>query len=363
MNSYTKTELAVLCLDALDGLEYKHEKALLSFVKTPAELFTDKNSVKKYLAEFFGEAKANTVLLSLNESFAESVVDGLEKRGVTAVTCYSDGYPERLKNIDTPPLVLYAKGDLSLLKSQKTLGAVGSRKTLPNTEALLKEVLKPIAAAGVTLVTGSASGADKTVLSTALESGKVISVLTGGIDHVYPDCNRSIIERVVKCGLVVSEQPPDVVPKFWMFPVRNRIIAGLSDAVLIASGDKKSGARHTADFALNYAKQVYAFPYSVGITSGELCNELIKNGASLCDSAKDLLLEFGLKDEDIEEPVFELDEDEKVLYEAIKNGQEDMTDYCMKNNLKFFEIAPTLSSLEIQGLIVKLAGNRYKPVK
>ncbi len=363
MKTYTLSELAVLCLDALDGLEYKHERKILSLVKDPCLLFTDKNAAKEYLLACFNESKAKTVLLSLDENFAKSVVEALEKRNVTAVTLYSEGYPERLKNIDTPPLVLYCKGDLSLLNSDKIFGAVGSRKTLPNTEALLKDVLKPVAAAGVTLVTGSATGADKAAISTGLENGKIISVLAGGLDHVYPECNRSIIEKVAKYGLVVSEQPPTVPPKFWMFPVRNRIIAGLSDAVLIASGDKKSGARHTAEFALNYGRQVFAFPYSVGIQSGELCNELIKNGASLCDSSGDIFLEFGINGEALPEPTLDLEEDEKVLYEAIKNGQEDMTAYCMEKDIKFYTIAPTLSSLEIKGLIVKAAGNRYKPVK
>lgn len=363
MKTYTKNELAVLALDSIEGLEYKHELNLLKGVKNPSVLLTDKSFAEKYLKECFSSEKAKTVLFALNDDYVKSVVERLNRRGVVAVTSYSSDYPERLRGIDTPPLVLYCKGDISLLNSKKTLGAVGSRKTLPYAEELLKNVTGVSEKAGATIVTGSATGADKAAISSALDGGKIISVLAGGVDHVYPDCNRSIIEKVAKKGLVISEQPPEVPPTFWMFPVRNRIIAGLSDAVIIASGSKKSGARYTADFAVEYGRQVFAFPYSVGIKSGELCNELIKNGASLCDCYEDVLEELNLTYDEAEEEILELDEEERKLYDAIANGKEDMTAYCIENGVKFFEIAPTLSSLEIQGLIVKIAGNRYKPVK
>lgn len=363
MKSYDKRELAVIALDALDGLEYKYERRILDAVNRPEDLFCSPKTLETLLSSCFQESKAKTIMMSLTEDFARSFIKTLEKRGVECVTIFSSEYPERLKNIDTPPLVLYCKGDLSLLNSDKILGAVGSRKTLPYAEELLKNIVSTAVKAGATIVTGSATGADKAAISASLDSGKIISVLTGGIDHVYPDCNRSIIEKVSRSGLVISEQAPSVAPSYWMFPVRNRIIAGLSDAVIIASGDRKSGARHTAEFALNYGRQVFAFPYSVGIKSGELCNDLIKNGAALCDGYQDILDELGLTFDETEEEVLSLDEDEKRLYDAIKNGAEDMTAYCMKNGVKFFEIAPTLSSLEIQGLIVKTAGNRYKPVK
>lgn len=363
MKTYDKNELAAILLDSVEGLEYKHETAVLKSFKNPEALFTDKTAVEKVLKERLNEAKAKTVLLSLTEDYAKSIVERLEKRGVTAVTLYSKEYPERLRQIPTPPVVLYCKGDLSLLCHDKILGAVGSRKTLPYAEELLKNVVGVTVKAGDAVVTGSATGADKAAIHAGLESGRVISVLAGGIDHVYPDCNRSIIEKVSKNGLVISEQPPEVAPTYWMFPVRNRIIAGLSDCVIIASGDKKSGARHTADFALDYGRQVFAFPYSVGIKSGELCNELIKNGAALCDRYQDILEELNLTYDETEEEILDLSEDEKKLYDAIAGGKEDMTAYCMENGVKFFEIAPSLSSLEIQGMIVKTAGNRYKPVK
>lgn len=358
--TYLDIERKLLAVNSLDGLEYKHEAKILSlFNDYPLE---SKDKIKQYLLSVFSESKAKTIMLSLQEDYIQKTVNDLEKQGVCAVTIYSKNYPERLKNIDTPPLVLYCKGKIELLNAKKTFAAVGSRKTLAYADSLLKDFTEKLSKSGVVIVSGSATGADKTAISSALASGNVISVLAGGMDHIYPECNKSLIEKIAKNGLIISEQPPHIAPQFWMFPVRNRIIAGLGDSVLIASGSKTSGARHTADFALNYGKQVFAFPYSVGISSGELCNDLIKHGATLCDDVMDIFEELGVQMAK-EEEIIDLDEDELKIYQAIASGQEDMTKYCLENNIKFFEIAPALSSLEIQGLIVKLPGNKYKPVK
>ncbi len=364
MTNYTNDERALLALCSLKGLEYRHESKLCELVSRPAKLFERDSVVKQYLDKAIGEAKAKTVLMSLTTEYADYCVNQLDKRGVKAITIYSPNYPTRLKMISAPPLVLYCKGNVELLDSTKSLGIVGSRKTLSYAESFAKDIAKTLSSVGVTIVTGSATGADKSAIQGGLENNKIISVIAGGLDHVYPDCNKAIIEEVVKKGLVISEYPPDTMPAFWMFPVRNRIIAGLSDCVLICSGDKQSGARHTAEFALDYGRELYAFPYSVGIKSGELCNELIKNGAYLCDSVEDLLNAFNVSNKQVEQSLeTQLDEDELKLYSAIKDGLDDMNAYCLNNNVKFYEIAPILSELEIKGLIVKTAGNKFKPTK
>lgn len=363
MTVYTPDERAIIALTSIDGLEYRHESSLLNLVSAPSKLFDRGEAVKAYLVKAIGENKAKTVLMALTDQYVDGVIERLDKKGVTVVTLLSKDYPHRLKNIDTPPLALYAQGDISLLNSERTLGAVGSRKSMAYAEKLTQEVCESLSKCGVTIVTGSAMGADKSAILGGLSGGRVISVIAGGIDHVYPDCNRSVIERVAKTGLVLSEHPPHTPSTFWMFPVRNRIIAALSDAVLIASGGEKSGARHTAEFAANYGKDVYAFPYSVGVKSGELCNDLIKHGAYLCDRADDLLSAFGVELPSMADDLSDLSNEERELLTAIREGEDDVTLYCAKTGKRFFEIAPVLSSLEIMGLIVKTAGNKYKPVK
>ncbi len=361
--NYTKDQLAIIALNSLDGLEYKHESALLNLYESPSLLFERKDEVKSFLSERIGEAKAKTVMLSLTEEYAYEAVADFEKYGVFVVTVIDEDYPEKLKHVSSPPLLLYCKGNKSLLRSERSLAIVGSRKTLSFAEALTEEISQSLSALGVTVVTGSANGADKSAIKGALESGNLISVIAGGINHVYPEANRSIIEKVALKGLVISEHHPSLPPTPWMFPVRNRIIAGLSDCVLISSGGRKSGARHTAEFALDYGKEVYAFPYSVGIASGELCNELIKNGASLCDGKDDILQFFGIEKSAEISQNLDLTEEELAVYNAIKDGVEDVSLYCAQNGVKFYTIAPVLSSLEIQGYIVRTSGNKYRPVK
>ena len=140
-----------------------------------------------------------------------------------------------------------------------------------------------------TVVSGFADGADSAALEGALAAGgKVISVFANGLDYIYPAINRPLADKVEKCGLIITEYPPEVGPKPYHFPVRNRIIAGLSKGTLVVSADKTSGALITADYAADYGRDVFAFPYSIGAFSGAGCNALIKKGAFLAENILDI---------------------------------------------------------------------------
>lgn len=355
------SEKAIVLIDSLEGLEYKHKRKILEELGVPEKLFSASDETKDKIARFLGESRVKTLFTAVTPEYLNEVLSTLIDANVTPLTYSSDEYPSSLKEIDTYPLVLYAKGDKSLLKSN-CFGIVGSRKCLPYATALAKDYSATLSKNGVTVVTGSAGGADKAAIDGALSGGgKVISVITGGIDHVYPEYNKSLVASVAEKGLVVSEQGPTVVPKPWMFPVRNRIIAGLSKGVLIVGGEKTSGARHTADYALEYGKDVYAFPYSLGIATGELNNNLIKNGAYLCDDVKDILDCFGIVGDSCLDD--ELEDDERLVFDCIKNGVCDVNALVEKTGLKMYELAPALSSLEIQGYVVKTAGNNYHAIK
>ena len=178
-----------------------------------------------------------------------------------------------------------------------------------------------------------------------------------GTDHIYPESNRSLIEEVMKNGLVISEYPPETPPNAWRYPIRNRIIAALGDGLLVASGSMESGTRHTAKYAEAYSKRLYAFPYSLGESSGEICNLLIKIGkASLVENAEDIALGEGFTLDGAKLP--ELTEREKELLFAI-DGKITVDDLCIKTGKKAFEVIPILSMLEIKGVVAKEAGNSY----
>ena len=289
--------------------------------------------------------------------FRTQLLESLDKKGIKCVTPISPDYPENLKHTDEPPLVLYCKGNVSLLKSN-CFSVVGSRRTSPQALALCKKICGELTEA-FTVVTGMAEGADSAAIEGALPSGKVISVLANGFDYFYPATNKSLIERVAREGLLISEYLPHILPLKYNFPVRNRIIAGLSRGTLVVSAGEKSGALITADFALEYGREVFAFPYNAGTASGAGCNALIKNGAYLTENILDILEVFGL-DLKKSERAESLTEDEAALLNEIKlTGEGFLPGIAQKLNKFTYQLIPVAVSLEIKGLIVRLGGNRY----
>jgi DNA processing protein len=211
------------------------------------------------------------------------------------------------------------------------------------------------------VVTGTADGVDATVLKTAIEEDKpVISVVAGGFLHIYPQNNVDLIERVSEIGLVISENPPDVKPMPYFFPIRNRIIAGLAEGVLVSSAGIKSGALYTAEYALEYGKDVFAIPYSVGVKTGEGCNELIKKGANLVDKPEDILSFYGYE---VKEEQTELVGLEKEIIELLKEEELHVEVLAEKLKKQAYEIIPTLQILEIKGYVYKNGTNEYGSIK
>lgn len=357
MNEYSLKELAVILLDCYEGFEYKHKRAILeSYSGREDAMFSDFSAAEEYARQFLGDAAANTLKNSFNPNFAKEVAEKLNKKGVVAVTCLSCGYPSELLNYPLNPLVLYAKGNLRLLSERKRFSIVGSRKTLPFVLRTTEKISKTLVENGYVIVTGSAVGGDRSAITGAIDSGRVISVLANGTDYVYPESNRTLVEKVARNGLVISEYPPETPSAPWRFPMRNRIIAALGDALLVASGSMTSGTRHTAKFAEAYSKRIYAFPYSIGEKSGEICNLLIKlDKARLIENEEDVALSEGFV---IKQNEMDLTDDEKIIIAAM-DGETSPDKIAEITGKKIFEIMPVLSMLEIKGAVSKGAGNTY----
>lgn len=352
-----KNRMAIILLDSYEGLEYKHKVTVLSKYKNPGEMFDDIGFAANYVRETLGGSAANTISRSFTFSQAEYVTAKIDKRGVKTITYLDEEYPEEILNYPLYPLVLYAIGNVGLLKAKRKFSIVGSRKTLSFALKTTEAIARTLAENSVVIVTGSALGGDRSAIVGAIKTGNIISVLAHGSDHVYPESNRSLIEEVMKRGLVISEYPPETPPAAWRYPVRNRIIAALGDGLLVSSGSMESGTRHTAKYAEAYSKRLYAFPYSLGESSGEICNLLIKIGkASLTENADDIALGEGFKLDGAKTP--ELTEREKLLLMAI-DGKITVDDLCIKIGKKAYEILPVLSMLEIKGVVARESGNSY----
>ena len=355
---YKSDELAVIVLDSYDGLEYKHKIAILGLYKNAGDIFNCCDKAVCYAQEKIDERAANTLKNSLNWEYARFVLEKLEKRAVKAITYLSEDYPKHMLNYPTYPLVLYAIGNAKLLNAERKIAIVGSRKTLPFVLRETEDIACALSESGAVIVSGSAVGGDRSALLGAVDSGNVISVLAHGSDYVYPQSNRTLVEKVAKNGLVISEYPPETASAPWRFPMRNRIIAALSNAVLIVSGSEDSGTKYTAKFAEAYSKRVYAFPYSLKESSGEICNLLIKlNKAQLVLNAQDLAENEGIE-LCCDNPEQSFEPDELEVLKAIDNSTH-VDQICIKTGKKVFELMPILSMLEIKGAICRESGNCY----
>jgi len=208
------------------------------------------------------------------------------------VTIVDDEYPARLKEIADPPLVLHVRGDVSLL-ARPALAIVGSRRASPYGLNAASQFARQIASTGIVVVSGLALGIDAAAhLATLDAGGKTVAVLGTGIDIVYPRSNARLTQRIENEGLIVSEFPPGTPPKPEQFPIRNRVISGLSLGTVIVEATGKSGSLITARMALEQGRDVFVVPGSIFSPGSEGTHRLAQSGAKLVHDVNDVLEEL-----------------------------------------------------------------------
>ena len=202
-------------------------------------------------------------------------------------------YPEKLKNISSPPKQLFCLGNLKLLNN-KSIAIIGSRNYSYYGEKVAKDFAYHLAKKGICIVSGFARGIDSFAHQACLEAkGETIAVLGSGLDRIYPSENRKLYEDILKNnGLIISEFALGTPPNKQNFPARNRIICGLSDGVLVVEARKNSGTNITVDFALDQGKNVYVVPGNIYSNTSDGTNFLMKEGAIPVTSYEDILMNF-----------------------------------------------------------------------
>lgn len=195
------------------------------------------------------------------------------------LTIFDDEFPDALRNIPDPPLLLYWQGNKKLLKTPK-LSVIGTRKPSQFARKKVDRFLKPLVNRQVTIVSGLAYGIDAMGHQFALDhGGQTIAILGFGFNHLYPAKHRVLFQQIIEHGLILSEYHPDTRPQKWHFPERNRIISGISLATLIIEASERSGTIITADQALEQGKDVFAIPDSIFLDQAQGCLKLIQEGA------------------------------------------------------------------------------------
>ncbi len=354
---YTEEEINLITLSSFTQLAYAVKKSMLSSFNSFVPDFSkyDGKLIKSPPRGVYNKIRDNFS----DSSYRRALLEKLSAKGIVCATYVSEIYPDFLRHIPDPPIVLYCKGDVSLLKS-RCFSVVGSRRSSQKVLAYCRKICGELAAA-FTVVSGIAEGADAAALEGALSCGRAVSVLANGFDHVYPAVNGDLIKRVERNGLLVTEYSPEETARPFHFPFRNRIIAGLSMGTLVVSAGSKSGALITADYAAEFGRDVFAFPYSPGCPEGSGCNALIKNGAYLVENILDIFQTYGL---DFKKPVaVSLTQAEREVYEAIRDcGDAFIAVIAEKLGKAPHQLIAPISSLEIKGLVVSLGGNRYAAV-
>ncbi|MGN0822714.1 MAG: DNA-processing protein DprA [Candidatus Gallimonas sp.] len=351
---YTADETAIIWLCA-QNFDYGTRVRLLRAASRPQNLLTEFGKISQSVIKR-GEMRVYNNDCRSPEKSAEAVIAGMRDCGAYAVTLLSEDYPDSLKVIPDPPLALFCIGRRELLKKKK-FTIVGSRITPPWAAKEARLVSERLAERFV-VATGFAEGGDRAAIDGALGGGNLICVLPLGIDGCYPAAHHALKEQVREKGLLVSEYAPGTGLKKYHFHARNRILAGLSEGVLVASAGRKSGALITANFALEFGRDVFAFPYNPGIAQGAGCNELIKSGAYLCTGAEDIFACYGISSPSRERT--ELSETERRVLEVLRSeGELHAAVIAERAGIPVYEAAATLSSLEVKNLAVKAGGNRY----
>ena len=291
---------------------------------------------------------------------AEKYLLRLSGAGGFAVTLAGTDYPESLRAIPDPPLALFCAGKRELLNGRKFC-IVGSRMLPAWAQAAGKKISSELSER-FAVVTGIAEGGDRAAIDGAVASGKLICVLPCGLDVDYPASHASLKREIAKRGLLVSEVPLGVRAQKFSFHARNRILAGLSEGVLVLAAGERSGALITADRALAYGREVFALPHNAGAAQGAGCNELIKQGAYLCTDAGDIFAAFGM--ERAQRPAVQLTPQEETLLAELRlAGEAHAAVLAGRAGIPVWEAQAVLASLELKGLAVRAGGNQYAALK
>ena len=351
---YTARDYNLIWLDCFDFMTYAKKAALLKAYDTYKDI---RQLLPSEMIPALEDILSNEELAKLNackdEDFLQQKMHYYQMQDIVVLTIYSTQYP--------PPFVLYCKGNLDLL-STRCIAIVGTRRATDYGKVVTKNYASKLAKAGLTIVSGLAHGIDTYAHEAAIEAGgKTIAVLAGGFDHIYPASNFALSEKIAKEHLLVCENRPDVAPKNFMFPIRNRILAGLSEAVLITEAQENSGSLHTKNYAVDYGRDLYVVPGKITSLESKGCNKILKEmqGAITLEPEDILEAMHLIKQENAENNNFQLDFNESNILRytlSEKQSYQAILDYT---GLPPQQLNAILLSLQIRGLIEKLPGNFY----
>ena len=278
-------------LTAMPGLTESSKLLLLSHFSSPEDVYyADADALLQ--VEGLGREQA-ALLENKSLASAERILSDCAREGIFILTMADALYPERLRNIYQPPVLLYGKGAMPLFDEEAAVAIVGTRQCTPYGTRCAEKLGYELTQQGGMVVSGMARGVDAAAMRGALRfGGFTCGVLGGGVDVVYPAENRRLYEDIVATGVLLSEYPPQTRPDGWHFPMRNRILSGLSVATVVVEAPLKSGALITAANAVEQGREVFAVPGPIDAPNSAGCHQLLRDGAGLATCGWDILSEY-----------------------------------------------------------------------
>ena len=385
-------------LSELKGLKTRTKLALLAYFGTPENIYYSEKDARSLVPEVSREQLA--LLDDRSLSRADEILGDCLRLGIRVVTISDSEYPERLRNIYSPPCLLYVKGTWLSFDDEAAIAVVGTRSATPYGIQCAETLGFEFGKYGAVVVSGLARGCDSAAQRGALRAGGFVAGVLGcGIDVIYPRENEYLYEDVATHGVLISEYPPGTSANAEHFPARNRIISALALGTVVVEADMKSGAMITAREAVEQGRDVFAVPGPIGAEYSKGCNRLIQEGAMLVTEAWDVLCAYvsrypnKLRRADVDVPETlaysgntQKDDDKipktfdniiKIEYIDIKNNNKNLTDdqikilttlsdtpmhvddIIEKTEIPARRVLSALTVLEIENLVTQESGKRF----
>jgi DNA processing protein len=340
-------------------------KNLISYCGSAEAVFEEKKPALSKIPGI-GPMKAQDILDAEVLSHAEAEIKFLEKNEIKPLFYLDEAYPRRLVHYDYCPIMLYYKGNANL-NPHRTVAIVGTRKPTEQGKIITEKIVEQLKQYDVHIISGLAYGVDGCAHKKAVEQSMyTVGVMGNGHDNIYPSEHRDLARKMIKHGGLITEFCSETKPDRANFPMRNRVIAAMSDAVIVIESKESGGSIITAEFANEYNKDVFAIPGRPSDISSKGCNALIKKTkAHLMESVEDLVYIMRWDDADKKKTVqtslfFDLTDEEQKIIDFIRHKKEASVDSIIYElNLPSSTISSQLLGLEFKGLVRSLPGSRY----
>ena len=344
-----------------------HGKMLINIFGDASSVF---NARKKDLEniEGIGTVRAASIKGFGNFLVAEKEISFIEQYKITPLFITDNSYPQRLLNCYDSPLMLYYRGTADLNHS-KIISIVGTRNNSEYGKQTCEKFIEDLDKENVIIISGLAFGIDTIAHKTSLKNNlQTVGVLAHGLDRIYPAQNKTLAKQMIEYGGLLTDFTSNTIPDKQNFPKRNRIVAGICDALIVIESSVRGGSLITAELANGYNKDVFAIPGRVNDTKSEGCNYLIRNNkASILTSANDLIENMGWEENKKPSPkkqkelFIELSPEEKIIIDILqqKNGIQ-IDELYFKSGLSSSIMAATLLMLEMKNVVQPLPGKIYK---